>query len=565
MRLLVEKYPQDNDVGSNYHQTAGLFYKNKGEYEAALPHMLEALHYMTTPKYQLPKAGQLLNIGNTYSHMGELKKAASYHLEALKLFEQLGNKRGQSYCLQSLGNDYLKLKYFSGSKKSYLQSLAIKEEIKDLRGLVPAWTGLGNVHTELGQFAKAQQYYEKAIAQARVLKLPLEEVRILYDLGMLQVKMQKQAQAKVTFLAGLPLARQRGDSLMSANFTTQLAVLAQDSTKAREVERTLLAKAQTSQQAGDKESEADAYLRLSELKSKNGQFGQAYVLLQKHHQLKDSVLNNEVLLQLKRLEAQYQQEKNEKEIMLLKKDQELKEATIARQSAQQKITLIIFLFILIIAFLLLLYLRTINRTRRAIAIERVRNSIARDLHDDIGSALSSIHINSQLAMNDYIRNEIHLQRIAESASRIMESMGDIVWSISPENDTLDKMLIRMKEFAAEILEPKNICYQFQLPDEVGKLKLSVEARKNLYLIFKESINNAAKYSEGSLVEISLRLQNNTLQLNVRDNGKGFETSTVRHGNGLLNMAERAANLHGKLTRQSAPGQGTEIIAQFPIT
>jgi tetratricopeptide (TPR) repeat protein len=210
MRMLVEKYPQDNDVGSNYHQTAGLFYKNKGEYEAALPHMLEALHYMTTPKYQLPKAGQLLNIGNTYSHLGELKKAASYHLEALKLFEQLGNKRGQSYCLQSLGNDYLKLKYFSGSKKSYLQSLAIKEEIKDLRGLVPAWTGLGNVHTELGDFAKALQYYEKAIAQARILKLPLEEVRILYDLGMLQVKMQKQAQAKVTFLAGLPLARQRG-------------------------------------------------------------------------------------------------------------------------------------------------------------------------------------------------------------------------------------------------------------------------------------------------------------------------------------------------------------------
>jgi signal transduction histidine kinase len=95
--------------------------------------------------------------------------------------------------------------------------------------------------------------------------------------------------------------------------------------------------------------------------------------------------------------------------------------------------------------------------------------------------------------------------------------------------------------------------------------LSVEARKNLYLIFKESINNAAKYSEGSLVEITLALQNNSLHLCVRDNGKGFEASAVRQGNGLLNMAERARNLNGRLTRESVPGKGTEIIAELPIT
>jgi signal transduction histidine kinase len=565
MKLLQEEHPEDKNIGGNYHLTAGLFYKNKGEYEEALSHMLKALTFMNTPEYHPTKAGQLLNIGNTYSHLGELQKAAAYHLEALRQFELLGNRRGQSFCFQSLGNDYLKLRHFSASKKYYLQSLALKEELKDLRGRIPAWIGLGSVYTELGQFSKAQQYYEQSLRQARELKIQLEEANTLYDLGMLQVKMQKQAEAKLTFLAGLPLARQRGDSLMSAKFSTQLAILAQDSLKARTVEKVLLTKVQASRRAGDKEAEADAYLRLSVWNSKNGQSGQAYALLQKYHQLRDSMLGNQVLLQLKTLEARYHQEKNEQEILLLRKDQDLKKAIIARQSAQQKVILIVSLSLLIIAFLLLLYLRTVNRTRRTIAIERVRNSIARDLHDDIGSALSSIQINSQLAMHDGIRNELHLQRISESASRMLESMSDIVWSISPENDTLEKMLVKMREFAAEILEPRNIGYQFRLSEQLGKVRLSVEARKNLYLIFKESINNAAKYSEGSLVEITLALQNNSLHLCVRDNGKGFEASAVRQGNGLLNMAERARNLNGRLTRESVPGKGTEIIAELPIT
>jgi signal transduction histidine kinase len=168
-------------------------------------------------------------------------------------------------------------------------------------------------------------------------------------------------------------------------------------------------------------------------------------------------------------------------------------------------------------------------------------------------------------MNDSIRTQQHLQRISESAARMMENMGDIVWSISPENDTLEKMLIKMKEFAAEILEPKNICYSFEEEQDLSKIKLSVETRKNLYLIFKESVNNAAKYSGGSSVVISLRLHNNLLHLSIRDNGKGFEATTVRYGNGLLNMSERARSVKGRLVRQSAPGKGTEIVAELPIT
>jgi two-component system, NarL family, sensor histidine kinase UhpB len=148
---------------------------------------------------------------------------------------------------------------------------------------------------------------------------------------------------------------------------------------------------------------------------------------------------------------------------------------------------------------------------------------------------------------------------------MMESMSDMVWSINPENDTLEKMLVRMKEFAADMLEPKNISYSFEVGDELEKTKLTVETRKNLYLIFKESINNAAKYSEGSSVVITIKQLQNRLHLRVCDNGKGFDAAAVRQGNGLLNMAERAHSLRGRLIRQSRPGQGTEIVAELPLT
>lgn len=565
IRLLIEHYPENNDIKLNYYFTAGLFYKNKGEYGKALTYMLKALDYMVADKHKLSRAGQLLNIGNAYVNLGNIQQAADYHLRALKQFETLGNKRGQSFCLHSLGNDFQKLNRLSEAKSYYKQSLALKEELGDIRGMINSWTNLGSVYTELGQFKVAHNYFNKSLKQSRALNLTQNELTALHELGSLYLKWDQLAKARATFKQGLPLARQRGDSSLSARFAAKLAHLQQDSLQHQVLQQALINKLETARQAGERDAEADAYQQLAQWHAAEKQYEQAYDLLKKHYQLKDSVVGGQVLVQLKQLEEQYAQEKSTKEIMLLKKDRQLKEAVIEKQLANQRIITLLFVAFIVIGVLLLKYYQTLSRAKRLLAIERVRNSIARDLHDDMGSALSSIHINSQLAMGDSTRTHSHLQRISDSAARMMESMADIVWSINPENDTLEKMIIRMKEFAAEILEPKNISYSFNVGEELGNTRLTLETRKNLYLIFKESINNAAKYSEGSAVVIAIHLLNNKLHLSVRDNGKGFDSAVVRYGNGLNNMAERAHSLRGQLIRQSTPGQGTEIVAELPIT
>ncbi len=200
--------------------------------------------------------------------------------------------------------------------------------------------------------------------------------------------------------------------------------------------------------------------------------------------------------------------------------------------------------------------------------EQVRTRIARDLHDDIGSTLSSIAILSQVAKQQSQKavtpTEI-LEKISNSAQKMMDSMHDIVWTTQPANDSLNSVAVRMREFAAEVLEAKNIHYQIQVDESLLDVKLPTKRHYDFYMIFKEAINNAAKYSEATKLLVQVHRMNGSLNLQIRDNGIGFNQNTEKSGNGLKNMHKRAQQLEGELHIYSKPGEGTFIKVTLPIT
>jgi signal transduction histidine kinase len=202
-------------------------------------------------------------------------------------------------------------------------------------------------------------------------------------------------------------------------------------------------------------------------------------------------------------------------------------------------------------------------------MERMRNTIARDLHDDIGSTLSSINILSKVALQQQSNGDTpmgaNMQKIKDRSSAIMESMGDIVWAINPQNDTIEQMISRMKEFTAEILEPLNITYTFKEEGDFSAVKFDIKKRKDFYLLFKEAINNAAKYSHCHNLYINLRQDQQFLHLEVVDDGTGFNEQEVRNGNGLSNMRGRAASMQAGIQINTAAGKGTNIAVDVPIT
>jgi ligand-binding sensor domain-containing protein/two-component sensor histidine kinase len=218
---------------------------------------------------------------------------------------------------------------------------------------------------------------------------------------------------------------------------------------------------------------------------------------------------------------------------------------------------------IILAILYSIYYIRISRLKELL---QVRNRIAHDLHDDVGSTLSSISIMSEMAKRRVPASSELLERIGSNAQQMQENMSDIVWAINPKNDRFEDVLQRMKMFASEMLEAKNITLHFNADAALYHLKLSMEQRRNLYFIFKEAITNAAKYAAAANVIVNVSLQNNLMELLVKDDGRGFDADyQTMGGNGLYNMQKRAEDLNGILKIDSIKGTGTNVYLQFKIT
>ncbi len=203
---------------------------------------------------------------------------------------------------------------------------------------------------------------------------------------------------------------------------------------------------------------------------------------------------------------------------------------------------------------------------KLIAEEKLRDVIARDLHDEMGSTLTSIHILSNLALQEGGGKDMpYLEKIKKYTGNMMDKMSDIIWAINPQHDTVERLLLRMKEFAVELLEPAGITHTIETSGIEEGPSLSPEERKFLYLIFKEALNNSVKYSNATTVSIILDKSETQLQMILSDNGTGFDPATVHKGNGLKNMEVRAHLIGATLSIQSKTGNGTIIKLAKNIT
>lgn len=203
-----------------------------------------------------------------------------------------------------------------------------------------------------------------------------------------------------------------------------------------------------------------------------------------------------------------------------------------------------------------------------IRLQKVRNDIASNLHDDLAASLSSLTMYSEMNRMKVQKTDNQQKEIFENISRrsreMMKQVREAVWEISPQNDDSGEWLDRMVNYASETLNSKGIDLKFNIADAVSKLKLLIDDRRNVYLFFKEVINNAAKYSEATTVLVECFIQHQILYLYIKDNGKGFDENIIIKGNGLLNLQTRTEALKGKMQITSEVGNGTYVQLQFPL-
>ena len=210
----------------------------------------------------------------------------------------------------------------------------------------------------------------------------------------------------------------------------------------------------------------------------------------------------------------------------------------------------------------------LQQVEKKLAIEKVRNQISSQLHDDIGSTLSGVSMYSHLATTLLEKGEQDnakksLRIIQNSTDEMVQKLSDLVWSVNPNQDSLQMVFERLEQYGFDMCNTKNM--QFKTSIITCHFNLPTENHYQLYLFCKEAINNAVKYSEAGLLELTVKESNHLLEISISDNGKGFDIENVKRGNGLNNMHKRADELGADFDIQSKTGAGSLISLKLKIT
>lgn len=201
------------------------------------------------------------------------------------------------------------------------------------------------------------------------------------------------------------------------------------------------------------------------------------------------------------------------------------------------------------------------RLTQTLRVEQLRNKIASDLHDEVGSNLTRISIYSELIQDgeDEINIKSHLNRIGSISREVITTMSDIVWSIDGKSDTYEALFLRMKDFAVDILHPKNIELDFSIENIDINKRIDPRTKQNIYLIFKEAVTNVVKHAQASWVQVRIVITDKKFVMTINDNGIGIPAEIGIQGNGLSNMRRRALAIHAELTISNL--NGTHITLQ----
>jgi len=217
-------------------------------------------------------------------------------------------------------------------------------------------------------------------------------------------------------------------------------------------------------------------------------------------------------------------------------------------------------FLVIVAIIVsLIYFRV----KHLLDIERLRTKLAADLHDNIGSSLTEISILSEVISkkikdeDESVRKSLGL--ISTNSRDLIDNMSDIVWLVNPKRDSLYDLILRLRDTYSELSSYTSISFRSENIKSLEKVSLSMEHRQHLYLIFKEAINNCITHSECSEITLDAFVKGRSLQMTLKDNGKGFYPNKINGGgNGLGNIKSRAEVIGGKLNIFSKIGEGTTI-------
>ena len=551
---LSEKATSKKHIADSYHIIA-LAYFLKGNYPSSLENNFKALALREELADKSGIAKSLGNIGNNYMHQADYPKALDYYFKGLKMLEKIGNKNGVAMWLGNIGILYWKQKEYPKALDYSFKALKMHEEFGNKQGIETCLANIGGVYADQGDKPKALDYYFKALKIAEELGNRDGISAHLGNIGFVYHVQKNYPKALDYSFNALKIAEELGDKNGIAINLSRIGSVYTETGKFAEAEEYLKKAIAICDSIGVMDYLRQSEESLSQLYDTTGRYKLALEHYKKAMVLRDTLFNQEKNKEFTRKEMNYEFEKKE---AATKAEFDKQMAVADVELKKQKLLKNFFIGGLALLLILSYFVYNNFRTANKLKLQNIRNKIASDLHDDVGSTLNSISVYSEVTKQKSPTVVDELEQIGDASRKIIEVMSDIVWTINPNNDTFENIISRMSTLAYNLLKAKNIEHTFQADESLNETKLSLESRRNFYLIFKEALNNLVKYSNATRASILLTRENGMIKLSVRDNGIGFDVTQTSKGNGLLNMKNRADEMKAQLKIESEKGSGTNV-------
>ncbi|MFT3981297.1 MAG: sensor histidine kinase [Ferruginibacter sp.] len=511
---------------------------------------------------------ELSRIGLSYLNRADVYRQLQNHAQTLKdcdsalyYADKANNNDIRARVNQTFGAVYFQQENYQQSITYFNKALQLYEEQKNMRMSANVMNNIGLVYKTRHEFPLAVQVTRRAIQIADSLKNEVDLSIFYGNLADVYFMMEDYDAAEKNADKAMYYGTSQNNDWLMAIAAVQKANAALKQKRFNEAIGLFNKAMPVFNEINDPERISTSTEMLAEAYAGIGDYVNAYHYIRISRTAADTMSKLRYAEDIAAMQAKFKVDEKDKEIQLLAKDKELQRQKLNQQRLLFAGAVILAALALLGAWLLL----NRNRLKQKMKELELRNRIAADLHDEVGSSLSSIHMLSQMAAkgsNEEQRSTI-LQKMSENARETMDKMGDIVWMIKPGETEAGSLRQRIERFASEVCNSKGIELSLSL-QELENAALNMEQRKNIYLVCKEAINNAAKYSGTASLEVATKLQENILNISIADKGKGFTAGTITKGNGIDNMEARAREINGILRIEAAEGRGTTISLDVPV-